>query len=247
MKNSVIETLLNHRSIRAFTDQALTDEQVHTLVQCAQAASTSSFTQSYSIIGIDDPEIKKQLRPIAFNASYVENNGYFFVFLADQHRNAQIGKKLGMSTDVLDTTQRLLVALGDAAFAAQNMAVAAESMGLGICYIGSIQNDIEQTARILELPEGTFPIFGLAVGYPVQMPEKKPRLPFDVIFHKNHYQSDLPEQSLADYDREVAHYYKTRQGNKREETWTAGIASGLESPARMQLKPFLDRQKLGRR
>lgn len=247
MNHPVIETLLNHRSVREFTDQALTEAQVRLLVQCAQAASTSSFTQSYSIIGIDDPEIKKQLRPIAYNAPYVEHNGYFFVFVADQYRNRCIGEKMGVATDALDTTQRLLVALGDAAFAAQNMAVAAESMGLGICYIGSIQNAIDRTAEILNLPEHTFPIFGMAVGYPAQNSEKKPRLPFDVIFHKNHYQHQIPAEKLSAYDQEVAHYYQTRQGNNRDETWTEEIARGLKAPARMQLKPFLDHQQLGRR
>ncbi|MFT8317826.1 MAG: oxygen-insensitive NADPH nitroreductase [Sporolactobacillus sp.] len=247
MDHSVIETILAHRSIRQFTDQALTDDQVRLLVECAQAASTSSFTQSYSIIGIDDPAIKKQLRPIAYNAPYVEHNGYFFVFVADQYRNQEIAHQAGKDAEVLDTTQRLIVALGDAAFAAQNMAIAAESLGLGICYIGSIQNEIERTAKILDLPERTFPIFGLAVGYPAHQPEKKPRLPYDIIFHKNHYQRKLPDDALKAYDQTISAYYRTRTENRRDDTWSSEIAKGLDAPARMQLKPFLEKQQLGRR
>lgn len=245
--NPVIETLLNHRSIRKFKDQALTEEQIKLLVESAQAASTSSFTQSYSIIGVDDPEIKKQLRTIAYNSSYVEHNGFFFVFVADQYRNKKIGEKYNEDTSALDTTQRLIVALGDASFAAQNMAVAAESMGLGICYIGSIQNDINRTAEILQLPDDVYPIFGLAVGYPDQEPEKKPRLPFDVIYHKNHYNPEPSEDALKAYDEEVGKYYRTRTGGTREETWTGQIAQGLENPYRKALKPFLEKQHLGLR
>ncbi|RYL94344.1 oxygen-insensitive NADPH nitroreductase [Sporolactobacillus sp. THM7-4] len=245
--NPVIETLLNHRSIRKFKDKPLTQDQVRTLVKSAQAAATSSFTQSYSIIGIDDPKIKKQLRAIASDQAYVEHNGYFFVFVADQHRNRAVGEKNGAGTSVLDTTQRMIVALGDACFAAQNMAVAAESMGLGICYIGSIQNDIYKTAEILRLPEYTFPFFGMAVGYPDQNPEKKPRLPFDVVFHQNHYHSELSEESLKRYDQEVERYYQTRTGGTRRETWTGQITRGLSLPYREALRPFFKDQHLGLR
>jgi Nitroreductase len=246
--NPVIDTLLNHRSIRKFKDQALTENQVKFLVECAQAASTSSFTQSYSIIGVDDPEIKKQLRIIsANNQFYVEHNGYFFVFVADQYRNQVIGRNHQEDTSVLDTTQRLIVALGDASFAAQNMAVAAESMGLGICYIGSILNDINKTAEILQLPDHVYPLFGMAVGYPDQDPEKKPRLPYDVIFHRNRYNPNPSEDALRVYDQAVRHYYETRTGGTREDTWTSQIAHGLENPYRKALKPFLEKQHLGLR
>jgi FMN reductase (NADPH) len=247
MHNPTIHTLLNHRSIRKFKKQTLSEEQIKLLVECAQAASTSSFTQSFSIIGVEDPAIKKQLREISGDQPYVEENGYFFVFVADQYRNKQIGEQNGADTSVLDTTQRLTVALGDAAFAAQNMAVAAESMGLGICYIGSIQRDIEKTSKILQLPEYTFPVFGLAVGYPDQEPEKKPRLPFENIFHRNVYGRTTNEEALKQYDQQVASYYHTRTGGHRDETWTDQIAQGLSVPPRFALKPFLENQHLGRR
>ncbi|RYM06679.1 oxygen-insensitive NADPH nitroreductase [Sporolactobacillus sp. THM7-7] len=245
--NPVIETLLNHRSIRKFKDQALTEKQIRILVESAQAASTSSYTQSYSIIGVDDPKIKKQLRAIASDQAYVEQNGCFFVFVADQYRNKMIGETSGESTAVLNTTQRLLVALGDACFAAQNMAVAAESMGLGICYIGSIQNDIDKTSEILHLPDFAFPFFGMAVGYPDQHPEKKPRLPFAAIYHHNRYNPAPDQNSLKAYDQRVADYYRMRTGGQREETWTSQIADGLGRPYRKALKPYLERHHLGLR
>ncbi|MFT8871838.1 MAG: oxygen-insensitive NADPH nitroreductase [Sporolactobacillus sp.] len=248
MDNPVIRLLLAHRSIRKFTEQALTDAQVQLLVEAAQAASTSSYTQSYSIIGVDDPAIKQQLRDIAYHAPYVEHNGYFFVFIADQYRIQQIGEAYGQDTSALDSTQRLLVALEDATLAAQNMAIAAESLGLGICYIGSIQNDVAHAAELLGLPERTFPIFGLAVGYPAESPEQRPRLPLRAVFHKNKYQASDPQRALADYDRQVLDYYRLRSGgNNRAQSWTEQIAAGLHAPVREQLKSFLERQRLGRK
>lgn len=248
MTNPTIETILKHRSIRKFTDQPLTEEQIELLVKSAQAASTSSFTQSYSIIGIDDANIKKQLRAIASDQKYVEENGYFFVFVADQYRNKSIGEKYEADISALDTIQRLFVAYGDASFAAQNLALAAESLGLGICYIGSILNDVYKTAEILQLPDYTFPLFGIAVGYPNHSPEQKPRLPQNVIFHRNHYDKEQLKPSLDEYDKVIGRYYESRTGGtKEDETWTKQIARGLSGPLRKALKPYLEEHHLGLR
>lgn len=78
--NNTIETILNHRSIRSFTDQLLTAEEIDILVKSAQAASTSSYVQAYSIIGVSDPEKKRELSVLAGNQPYVENNGHFLYF-----------------------------------------------------------------------------------------------------------------------------------------------------------------------
>jgi FMN reductase (NADPH) len=78
--NEVIETILNHRSIRHFEDKPLTEEQIKTIVSCAQAAATSSFIQAYSIIGIKDQEKKQRLAEIVGNQDYVENKGTFLSF-----------------------------------------------------------------------------------------------------------------------------------------------------------------------
>ena len=75
--NKTIETILNHRSIRSFTDERLTEEEVLTLIKSAQAASTSSYVQAYSIIGVTDQEKKAKLAELAGNQPYVEKNGHF--------------------------------------------------------------------------------------------------------------------------------------------------------------------------
>ena len=76
----------------------------------------------------------------------------------------------------------------DASLAAQNMAIAAESMGLGICYIGSLRNDVKKASEILGLPDGAFPLFGMVAGYPTEEGSQKERLPFEAVYHENTYQ-----------------------------------------------------------
>ena len=245
--NKVIETILNHRSLRQFEDKPLTDEQIKTIVSCAQAASTSSFIQAYSIIGVTDKEKKKKLSELAGNQEQVAKNGHFFIFCADLYRHALIGEQ--EQKDVIpsiESTEKFMVALIDAALAAQNAAIAAESMGLGICYIGGIRNQLEEVKKLLNTPERVIPLFGLAVGYPTNITGTKPRLPFEHIYHVNEYQPNKEEylNQLKEYDSVISNYYEERTGGKRKDRWTEQMANMLEKQSRMYMKEFVQKNKL---
>ncbi|WP_066316484.1 oxygen-insensitive NADPH nitroreductase [Bacillus sp. FJAT-29814] len=245
--NEVIKTILNHRSLRQFEDKSLTDEQIRTIVTSAQAASTSSFIQAYSIIGVKDKEKKKKLAEVVGNQPYVEHNGHFFVFCADLYRHSHIGEQ--EQKDVLpsiESTEKFMVALIDAALAAQNAAIAAESMGLGICYIGGIRNNLEEVQKLLKTPERVIPLFGLAVGYPTKITGQKPRLPFEHIYHEDEYQQDQEVylQQLQNYDQIISSYYMERTGGKRADRWTEQMANMLERKSRMYMKEFIQKNKL---
>src|SRR5699024_1347108 len=82
------------------------------------------------------------------------------------YRHQELAKKTNADISI-DKTENLIVGVVDASLAAQNMAVAAESMGLGICYIGSLRNDVKKASEILGLPDGAFPLFGMVAGYPI--------------------------------------------------------------------------------
>jgi FMN reductase (NADPH) len=248
--NELIKNILNHRSLRQFEDKPLTHEQIKTIVECAQAASTSSFIQAYSIIGVKDKEKKKKLAEVVGNQPYVEHNGHFFVFCADLYRHALIGEL--EQKDVLpsiESTEKFMVSLIDAALAAQNAAIAAESMGLGICYIGGIRNNLEEVKKLLNIPERVIPLFGLAVGYPTNITGQKPRLPFEHIYHEDGYQPDQAAylQQLKEYDQLISDYYQERTGGKRADRWTEQMANMLEKQSRMYMKDFVEKNKLNLR
>jgi len=245
--NEAIHTILNHRSIRDFQDKQLTDEQIKMIVACAQAASTSSFIQAYSIIGIKDKEKKAKLAHLAGDQRYVLNNGHFFVFCADLHRHFLIGEleQKDVMTSI-ESTEKFMVALIDASLAAQNAAVAAESMGLGICYIGGIRNNLDEVKAVLKTPEFVIPLFGMAVGYPEEINEQKPRLPLEHVYHEEEYQQNNEVQisQLQDYDEIISRYYQQRTNGKRGDRWTAQMASMLENPKRMYMKEFIEKNRM---
>lgn len=245
--NDVISLLRSHRSIRKFKEQLLTDEQIKMIVSSAQAASTSSFIQAYSIIGIKDKAKKRMLAELVGNQSYVEHNGHFFVFCADLYRHEVIGDREGKNVlTSIESTEKFMVGLIDASLAAQNAAVAAESMGLGICYIGGIRNNLDEVKKVLKTPERVIPLFGLAVGYPDQTPDVKPRLPIEHIYHEDEYQQnrDVYEKQLDEYDALVSGYYEERTGGKRKDRWTEQMALMLERQTRMYMKEFIQKNKL---
>lgn len=245
--NDMITTILNHRSIRHFEDKPLTDEQIKTIVLSAQAASTSSYIQAYSIIGVKDKEKKKQLAELAGNQEYVEKNGHFFIFCADLYRHTIIGNEEQKDvTPSIESTEKFMVGLIDASLAAQNAAIAAESLGLGICYIGGIRNKLEEVKKLLKTPERVIPLFGLAVGYPAKMTDQKPRLPFEHVYHEDEYEQDMGVylEQLQEYDQLISTYYEQRTGGKRKDRWTEQMANMLEKHNRMYMKEFIQQNKL---
>lgn len=245
--NQIIETILNHRSVRSFKDKPLTKEQVEEIVRSAQAASTSSFIQAYTIIGVTDKQKKQRLAEIAGNQSYVAENGHFFVFCADLNRHKIIGEIESAETGAsIESTEKFMVTLIDAALSAQNAAIAAESMHLGICYIGGIRNDLDAVKELLKTPEYVVPLFGLAVGYPDEETDLKPRLPLNNIYMENEYEQDKSRfiDQLEDYNQIIADYYRKRTEGKREDTWTGQMAKMLGRKSRMYMKEFIEKQKL---
>jgi FMN reductase (NADPH) len=245
--NEVLATILNHRSIRHFEDKPLTDDQIKKIVSCAQAAATSSFIQAYSIIGIKDKAKKKRLAELVGNQEYVEKNGHFFVFCADLYRHSIIGEN--ERKDVLpsiESTEKFMVALIDASLAAQNAAIAAESMGLGICYIGGIRNNLEEVKKLLKTPERVIPLFGMAMGFPTKITDQKPRLPFEHVYHEDEYEQnrEVYSDQLHEYDEVISSYYHQRTAGKRNDRWTEQIANTLERQTRMYMKDFVQKNKL---
>ena len=236
--NETIDLLMNHRSIRKFKDKALSREQIEAIVRAAQSASTSSFVQAYSIIGVSDQSLKGQLAELAGGQAYVEKNGYFLVFCADYHRHKLAAEMEGVNIDSkLESMETFIIALIDTALAAQNAAIAAESMNLGICYIGGLRNNIAKVSELLNLPDRVMPLFGLAIGHPSDESSLKPRLPFEAIFHENGYEDKQAE--LEKYNEIISEYYNARTNGLRQDRWTEQMIGMLTSKQREFMMDFV--------
>src|SRR5690554_7482615 len=202
--NPTIELLKSHRSIRKFKDQQIPRELFEELIRAGQCAATSNHVQAYTIIHVVNPEKRKKLAELAGGQAYIETCSDFLVFCADMKRATESAEKAGAEV-VRGMTEQLLVASVDAALIAQHVVVAAESEGLGICYIGGIRNNPQEVSELLNLPEHVYPAFGLCLGYPDQDPEVKPRLPLAAILKQDAYDDSDDEALVASFDRSEEH------------------------------------------
>lgn len=200
--NAVIQQITSHASVRSYRPDPLPPGALEVLVTAAQSASTSSNLQTYSIIAIEDAERRRLFAELTRNA-HVADAPLFLVFCPDLHRLEVVCQRQGhpFADRYMDM---FLQAVVDAALAAQNAAIAAESMGLGICMIGGIRNNVPKVAEVLRLPPRTFALVGMTVGYPATPPKIRHRLPLDVILHREVYSDDNLEEGLRHYDEVTA-------------------------------------------
>lgn len=234
---STIEVMRHHRSIRKFTDKAISTSQLAAIMAAAQSASSSSFLQASSVVRITDRTLRQQVMALCGDQAYVAGAAEFWVFCADFHRHLHWvpEAKTGFA-------EQLLIGAIDTALMGQNAITAAESLGLGGVFIGAVRNQPHELSDLLGLPQGVIPLFGLCLGHPAQDPEPKPRLPSSMVFMENRYQAEPYEQQMTEYDARVRHYYQTRTGGNKDMTWTGQIAATLAREARPFMLDFLKRQ-----
>jgi nitroreductase len=238
--SSVIQLMKQHRSIRAFKNQPIPEDIFQEIISAGKTAPSSSFIQCTSVIRITDMAIRETLTEFCSGQMHVKNCPEFLVFCIDFNRHSQIvpDAKLGF-------TEQLITGIVDVSLFSQNLSLAAESLGLGTVYIGAIRNKPREICELLNLPEHTFPIFGLCLGYPDQNPEVKPRLPNSIILHENQYINiNTPQlnQDLKNYDEVLKEYFRTRTDNARIASWSEGISHKLNKEARPFIKECLEAQ-----
>lgn len=245
--NSTIAAQMAHRTIRAYTDQSVGEDAVITLLDVARHSATSSFQQQTTVIRVLDPAVREQIR-LASGQPYVGGDrGELFVFVVDLHRNAVLRERAGASLEPLGRTALFLQGVEDAVIAAQNVVVAAESLGLGTTYLGSIIGDVRRVIEALRLPTRTYPVLGLLVGHPAQEPQYKPRLPREIVVGTDAYpEPDDHLDALTAYDAEVEQYYDLRDTSRRVDSFSEQIvrALGQGAASRAPVRDVLHEQLL---
>ncbi|MFI8527615.1 nitroreductase family protein [Promicromonospora sukumoe] len=234
--NEQVEHLIGHRSQRAFLPDPVTDAQVATIVAAAQSASSSSNQHLWSVIAVTDNDTKAKLAEFTQGPS-MGGKGYDFVgqapmvllWVADMSRNQAISTAAGAEADFVDYLDAFLMAGVDTSLAAQNGLVAAQSIGLGGVYLGSMRNRSRELADLMGLPNYAYVVFGMAIGTPDpdQIGSMRPRPPQHVVLHHERYDADQTTEWIDDYEAAFREF-RTEAG-LREKTWADAVAtaSGL--------------------
>ena len=196
----IFKILQSHRSIRKYKAEPIPDDLLNNILTSARQAPTSSNLQAYSIIVVKDKEKKKTLANLCGDQPWVESCQVFLAVCPDLYRLQKVCE-LRNSKSNDQYLEMFIVAVVDAALVAQNIAVAAEASGLGICMIGGIRNNPDKVSELLRLPDKVFPLMGICLGWPDHEPMVKPRLPEKLIVHNEQYDDSNFDKLILEYDK----------------------------------------------
>ncbi|KAL4954134.1 Nitro/flavin reductase [Aspergillus filifer] len=228
-------TILTHKSTRSFLSTPLPPGMLQTLIASAQSAPTSSMQQSYSILAIQDPKHKDAASRICGDQDFIRQAPVFLIFCADLNRMSGMVQRYGVANKALDKVD--------------NASLAAESLGLGCCFVGGVRNNAAELVDLLGLPKGVFGVVGLAVGYsdPSIKVDIKPRLPMGVVLHYERWDSSRQEENVKLFNDVMGrhHHRLLKIGRKPWSEWMAEWGKDGLLDGRENIRALLEDQGFG--
>lgn len=190
----MLQTILNHRSIRKYRKKNIDKQILDKILLAGTRASTTGNMQIYSVIVTQDEALKNKLWELHFKQDMVKQAPVILTFCADLNRFNK-WCRLRDAEPAYDNFLWFYNASIDALLAAQNVALAAEEHGLGICYLGTTTYMADKISEVLNLPEHVVPVTTLVLGYPDEEPELTDRLPLEAVVHYEQY-NDYSEEDI---------------------------------------------------
>src|ERR1035437_8243306 len=199
------DILLDRRTIRKYSPEPLDDKLLTELLVMGCRASTTGNMQVYSIVITRDEQKKKDLAPFHFNQKMIIEAPVVLTFCADFNRFNK-WCLLRKAEPGYDNFLSFMTGVIDALLVAQTVCIAAESKGLGICYLVTTTYNAHKIIDLLKLPKGVIPVTTVTVGWPAEKPDQVDRLPLKAIIHSEVYK---------DYSKEdIERYYKMKEERK---------------------------------
>jgi nitroreductase len=193
-----------HRSVRKFLGTPVPEETLERVLAAGSRASSSGNMQSYSVVVTSSPALKRELLAPHFGQEMVAEAPLLLTFCADFHR-MRLWLEQSEAPANFDNLMSFQIAAIDAILVSQNVALAAESEGLGLCYLGTTLASCREIARILRCPSHVVPVVGFALGFPDESGPVRDRLPLAALVHRETYRDYDPERIASVYrEREAA-------------------------------------------
>jgi nitroreductase len=193
--NETMKLLYERASCRNFKEMEIPKDILNEVMDAGLHAATGGNLQPYSIIKITEPETKKRLVDECDMQKIVENAPVNLLFCIDWRRVALWAEACNAPFVATKSYRHFWIALQDTVICAQNICTAADSVGLGSVYIGTVESCFMELKSICNLPEGVFPVVLLSLGYPTKYPEPAKKLGIEALVHEETY-CDLPIEKL---------------------------------------------------
>lgn len=227
---NALDTIKSHQSIRRFTGEPISKEQMTAIEDAILQTSSTCFLQFVTTIRVSDKAKLAKIGKLSGDQDHIANCATFFVFCLDM-------TKLEHFIDIKPPygMRFLIGGLNDCSLVCQNVLTVAESMGLGGTIIGGYKAGIKEISEMLKLPKGVVPLLTLCLGVPDQefVEEQKPRLPRSWLIMDEEFHDPFNEAELKAYDEKVKTYFENRKYNQRSDTWTHSaevMAKNLTTP-----------------
>ena len=198
--NEFLQRVISRKTVRRYSEVVPADSLLDVLVAAALSSSAKSDFQQASILRVGDPDRRAAIGKLFPSMPWIGVSPVFYVFLGDARRLQRIGELRGKPVRN-GTLEGFFNASVDAALALQTMILCAEAVGLGVCPISVIRNEVDKEAAILGLPDLVFPVAGLCLGYPQGEGHVSLRLPRRLTTHSDRYDDDVLSEAIDDYDR----------------------------------------------
>lgn len=238
----VKDALLERTSVRRYEREKIPAEIMDFIYKAVENTPTSYNGQQFSVIDIDDQELKEKLYELT-NQKQLKTCNRLLIFLSDYNKISLLAEKKGLDIPPFtDTMDGVTIGIIDASLAMMSAVVAAQASGLGSNCIGYLRTvDPRKVAELLKLPKGVFVVCGLALGVPREHPDLKPKQPSSLVFHRNHYRQDSGKmiEELEAYDEVVKTYNRTRSGGTTDNDWVAHILEYYDHAMTYRIKDYL--------
>lgn len=242
---SVKDSLLERVSIRRYEREPIPQETMDFIYEAIRNTPTSYNGQQFSVIDIDDQNLKEELYALT-NQKQLKTCNRLLIFLSDYNKISILAEKKGLSMPPFtDTMDGVTIGIIDASLAMMSAVIAAEASGLGTNCVGYLRTvDPAKVAELLHLPKGVFVVCGLALGIPREHPDHKPKQENSLVFHKNRYRNDKEKmiEELEHYDEIIKHYNATRSGGTSDNDWVAHILSYYDHAMEYRILEYLKAQ-----
>ena len=199
--NETMKLLHERSSIRIFEDRPIPPEVMEEVLRAGLHGATGGNLQPYAIVQIESEEKKKELMDTGEMQPLVGKAPTNLLFCVDWRRIGRWAHASNAPFIATKSFRHFWIAFQDTIIAAQNICTAADSVGLGSVYIGTVESCFMELKQIFKLPEGVFPVVLLSMGYPAQPFKIAPKLGTEIMIHKEVYR-DLPIETLVQAQEE---------------------------------------------
>jgi len=203
--NETIRLLFERSSCRDFLDKKIPADILRFVLEAGTHAPTGGNLQPYSIIKIEDTAMKQKLAEMC-GQSFIGKAPVLLLFCIDLHRIERWASLNVAPFTATSSFRHFWVSFQDVIICAQNICTAADSMGLGSVYIGTVVEKPADIQAMFKLPKGVFPVVLLCMGYPTTRPAPRKKLPIDVVVHPEQYHEIEEQELLAAYEKKYPDY-----------------------------------------